>query len=127
MKSRGWFTRSSMNIPLGPFFVFTMIFMRCAFVLGFFPLIGESFVPVRIRILLAAVIAFALTPVAPVTAAQFPQTIGGIVMLILSEALFGFAVGFVGRVMFAIIQFAGQIAGEQMGFGLVNAIDPTGS
>ena len=64
-------------------------------------------------------------PVVPVSAAQWPETIGGMIMLVLSEGVFGFALGFVGRLLFAIVQFAGQLAGEQMGFGLINAIDPS--
>lgn len=113
------------QVPLDPFFVFLMILLRSAFVLGFFPLIGEQFVPMRVRLMLAFVISMALMPVAPVSAALWPTTIGGMVLHVLSEATLGFAIGFVGRILFAIIQFAGQIAGEQMGFGLVNAIDPS--
>ena len=41
--------------------------------------------------------------------------------------MLGFGVGLVGKILFAAVQFSGQLAGEQMGFGLVNAIDPTGS
>ncbi|MEN6625666.1 MAG: flagellar biosynthetic protein FliR [Candidatus Sumerlaeia bacterium] len=115
------------QIPLEPFYVFMLVLIRVGFIMAFFPLMGETFIPVRVRVLMAFVISLAIAPVAPVTAAQLPGSIMGFALLVLSEALFGFAIGFVGKIVFAIIQFAGQIAGEQMGFGLVNAIDPTGS
>jgi flagellar biosynthetic protein FliR len=115
------------QIPLVPFYVFMLVLIRIGFVMAFFPLMGESFVPLRARILLAIAISVALAPVVPVTAAQFPASIVVFAVMVLSEAMFGFSIGFIGRIVFAVIQFAGQIAGEQMGFGLVNAIDPTGS
>lgn len=115
------------SIPLDPVLVWLMVFLRTGLILAFFPLFGEGFVPLRIRVILGAVVAFALTPVVPITAAQFPDTTGGMVMMGASEALLGISVGLVGRGLFSVIQFAGQIGGEQMGFGLVNAIDPTGS
>ncbi len=115
------------SLPLGPVFVWLLVFLRVGFVLAFFPLVGERFVPARVRVLMAMVIALALAPVAPIDPAQFPLSIGGFVMLVLAEALLGFSIGFAGRLMFAIAQFSGQMAGEQMGFGMINAIDPTGS
>lgn len=115
------------TIPLQPFYVWLMVLLRTGFILGFFPLLGERFMPVKVRILLAMMLAIVIAPVAPVTAAQFPTSGSGMVMLVINEMLLGLGVGLIGRLMFAIIQFSGQIAGEQMGFGLINAIDPTGS
>jgi flagellar biosynthetic protein FliR len=101
--------------------------MRAGLILGFFPVIGERFVPVRVRIVLSGVIALALMPVVNVGASSFPQSGAATMALIGQEALLAFGIALIGRIMFATMQFAGQIAGEQMGFGLVNAIDPTGS
>lgn len=115
------------HVPIESFYVFMLVLMRIGFVITFFPLMGETFVPVRARILLAVAISLAIAPVVPVTAAQFPQTIVGFALMVVSEAMFGFSIGFVGKIVFAVVQFSGQIMGEQMGFGLVNAIDPTGS
>lgn len=115
------------TLPMGPVYVWIMIFLRAGFVLAFFPLFGEGFVPLRIRIVLAAVLALALTPVSPVSPGLFPTTMGGFAELAFTEALLGFGLGMIGKVLFAIVQFSGQLAGEQMGFGIVNAIDPTGS
>jgi len=47
------------------------------------------------------------------------------IMMVGSEAMLGFAIGLVGKIMFGIVQFSGQIAGEQMGFGLINTLDPS--
>lgn len=113
------------SIPLDPVYVWLMVFLRTALLLTFFPLFGEGFVPVKIRIVLAAATSFMLTPVVPLSADAFPSTLDGFVQLVASEALLGLSLGFVGRALFAVVQFSGQLAGEQMGFGIVNAINPT--
>lgn len=112
------------EIPLEPFYVWVMVFFRTVFLFTFFPVFGDGFVMMRVRVILAAVIALVLTPVVPVTAAHFPSTVAGMVALVASEALLGFSLGFIGRLLFAVVQFAGQIGGEQMGFGIINAINP---
>ncbi len=114
-------------LPLQPFFVWAMVFLRMACILTMFPLFGEKFIALRVRILLAAAIAIALTPVVPVQAEMFPLSLNGIIRLVMAEVLLGFGLALIGRILFAIVQFAGQLVGEQMGFGIVNSIDPTGS
>ena len=115
------------SIPLEPFYVWMMVFLRVGFVLFFFPVFGERFVPVRIRLVLAMVIAVALVPVSGLSVSDMPTSSSGLAIMVVSEALLGFSIGFVGRILFAIMQYAGQVAGEQMGFGMVNTLDPTGS
>ena len=115
------------TLPLLPAYVWFLVFLRAGLVLTFFPLIGEAFVRVRVRIILAGAIAFAIAPVVPVTAAMFPPALPQFIRLVASEAFLGFGIGLIGKVMFAIVQYSGQIAGEQMGFGIINAIDPTGA
>lgn len=112
---------------MGPVLVWLMVFLRTGFLMAFFPLFGDDFVPLRIRIVLAAVLAFVLAPVVPLSPDKFPVTTLAMLAMVASEALLGFSVGLVGRGLFAIVQFSGQIGGEQMGFGIVNSIDPTGS
>lgn len=115
------------TLPLEPFYVWCMVFLRTILVLSFFPLFGDQFIPLRVRLILAVMISFALSPVAPLTAAMFPGTMRGLIPLVLTETLLAAGMGLIGRIMFAIVQFSGQLAGEQMGFGIINAIDPTGS
>lgn len=115
------------QVPLAPFFAWCLVFLRVLFLFSFFPLWGERFVPVRIRILIAVVIAIAVAPVAPVTPAMFPLSVRGLLLVIATEALLGFGFALIGRILFAIVQFSGQIMGEQMGYGIINAIDPTES
>ena len=38
--------------------------------------------------------------------------------------MIGVIIGFTARLLFAAVQLAGQLVGFQMGFGIVNVIDP---
>jgi flagellar biosynthetic protein FliR len=109
-----------------PVYVWLMVFIRTAFILGFFPIFGEGFAPIRVRVMISLIVSLALAPVAPIDAADFPATAPAMAVFCASEALLGFSLGFVGKILFAIVRCAGQLGGAQMGFGIVNAIDPTG-
>lgn len=111
------------RIPLEPFYGWLLVFVRTGFILGLFPLIGERFIPVRIRLIMVMAVAAAIAPTVTIPTA-LPSTGIGYIMLILAEALLGISVALIGRILFAVIQYAGQIAGEQMGFGMINAINP---
>jgi flagellar biosynthetic protein FliR len=49
---------------------------------------------------------------------------GGYIMLILREILIGLMLGFTAYLMFTVVQVAGSFIDIQMGFGIVNVIDP---
>lgn len=115
------------SIPLAPILAWLMVFLRVGLILALFPLLGDAFVPVRVRIILAGVVSLALAPVSHVSGGMFPATGGGVVAMVAQEGILAFGVALIGHMMFGIIQYSGQLAGEQMGFGMINAIDPTGS
>jgi flagellar biosynthetic protein FliR len=47
-----------------------------------------------------------------------------LILVILKELLIGIMIGILGRFLFVGVQFGGQIIGFQMGFGVVNILDP---
>lgn len=113
------------SIPIDPALVWLLVFLRVGLIITFFPLFGEDFVPIRVRILLSMLVAFVLTPVVPFHADLFPKTVFGMGAMVASEAMLAFGIGLTGKALFGVIQFAGQVGGEQMGFGTVNSVDPT--
>ena len=52
-------------------------------------------------------------------------TAGGVVRVMFSEALVGLLIGLAVQFVFEAAQFAGQVMGMQVGFGLVNILDPS--
>ena len=115
----------NIEIPLSPVLMFLLAFLRVLFFLSFLPIFGDLFTPLRVRILLAATAAFVFAPLLAPGVAVLPSTFGEFFALMASEALLGMALGFVGRVLFGAVQFAGGIMGEQIGFNMAGVMDPS--
>jgi flagellar biosynthetic protein FliR len=99
-----------------------MVFLRVAAILFFAPFFGSEAIPARVKIPMALVIAFALaSSLGLPTVTRFPS---GWTLAIGGELLVGIAIGFVGRILIGAVEAGGQIVGLQMGFGIVNVIDP---
>jgi len=114
-----------LQIPIQPILVFLLVLIRVLFFFFFMPVFGEVFTPIRVRILLSATVAFVLTPLLSTSAAiSFPQSIGQFLFIMAPEALLGMAFGLVGSILFGTVQFAGQIMGEEIGFGMAAVVDP---
>jgi flagellar biosynthetic protein FliR len=98
--------------------------VRVGFIILFLPMWGEMMLPAKVRILLVLALALVLTPVVHVDLSAYPSTLGGMLYAVGMEAIFGFCVGFLVRLLFTSAQVAGQIAGEQMGFAVANVLAP---
>ncbi|HSR50951.1 MAG TPA: flagellar biosynthetic protein FliR [Acidobacteriota bacterium] len=103
---------------------FALLLARVGGLMTFAPFWGSFSVSPSIRVVLA----FALTVVLfPVIGAQLvipsfdPLTL---VLGLLSEVAVGLMLGLVGQIFLAALQMAGTVMGFQMGFSLVNVIDP---
>jgi len=88
----------------------------------FTPFLGGNAVPLRIKAGLAVAITVLLYPVcAP---GVLPATVWDAGRLLLGETLVGLLIGLAVQFVFDAAQFAGQLMGMQVGFGLVNILDP---
>ncbi|NUP88735.1 MAG: flagellar biosynthetic protein FliR [Candidatus Sumerlaeia bacterium] len=102
----------------------TAILIRVSLIVTFLPVLGEDFAPVRVRALLALALTACLIPVVPVHAGALPETTGELAVLMIPEFILGLLLGLTARLVFAAVQFAGQLAGEQIGFGIASIFDP---
>lgn len=88
------------------------------------PVLSMRMVPRRVRIALAFLVVLAAEPSLPPPAQVMlnsPQAL----MVLLQQVLIGAAVGFAARVVFAAIEFAGELVGLQMGLNFASFFDPT--
>jgi flagellar biosynthetic protein FliR len=113
------------SIPIEPVLGFFLVFARVGFFFAFLPIYGDAFAPNRIRILLSLVVALLFAPLVEVNLAVFPQTVWDLAGFLLPEALLGLSLGFVGRLFFAAVQFAGSVMGHELGFQMADILDPT--
>jgi flagellar biosynthetic protein FliR len=88
----------------------------------FAPFFGSLTIPVRVK----AMLVLALTAlVYPMTASKIPQmNISQWPMMVFSELIIGVTLGVATNIVFDGVQMAGQVLSVQMGYSLVNIMDP---
>lgn len=103
--------------------VFVLVFFRLAGMMIFAPLFGSSRIPKRIKVLITAVLALALTPgiARPV---PLPDTTWALAVGIGGEMIFGLAMGMMMSFVFIAVQWAGEMIGQQMGLDLSSIFSP---
>jgi flagellar biosynthetic protein FliR len=95
-------------------------------VMGLFtsaPVLSMKVIPRRVRVSLAILIvvcAQASLPEMPTVALNSPEAL----MVIAQQVLIGLTLGFAARVVFAAIEFAGELVGLQMGLNFASFFDP---
>lgn len=96
--------------------------LRVSGLMLFAPFFGSASIAPRIKIGLVIAITALLYPVyatqvGPIVTAQWPMVVG-------SEMLVGMAIGLTTSAVFEAAQLAGQVLSVQMGYSLVNILDP---
>lgn len=102
-----------------------LIFMRVGTMMFVAPVFGGSTVPTQTRILFSLLLSLILLPMVSVPLTALPLDLAPMAWLGINEALVGLVIGVSFVFIFAAIQYAGQIIDFQMGFAIVNLIDPT--
>ncbi|MFZ5814009.1 MAG: flagellar biosynthetic protein FliR [Bacillota bacterium] len=86
------------------------------------PVFSNRFVPPQLRFALSFLLAFAILPG---VAAPAPLPDGaGLLIAVLMEMLTGLVIGFITALVLAVMQIAGALIDLDMGFTLVNVLDP---
>jgi flagellar biosynthetic protein FliR len=98
------------------------IALRISGVMSFAPFLGSSSIPARIKAVFTLAFTALLYPVCPVPVAVLTPM--GWSKVVLGEAALGLAMGLCLQFIFEGVLLAGQVGGFQLGFSLVNIIDP---
>lgn len=103
---------------------FAVVLFRIGGIVVFAPFFSSYFIPLQVRVVVALVATVALVPSLPL--GQVPTGIDAFRMLIMlvGETMIGVVLGLVSLFIFAGMQLAGQIISFQLGFAIVNVIDP---
>ncbi|WP_422445797.1 flagellar biosynthetic protein FliR [Thermoanaerobacterium sp. DL9XJH110] len=104
---------------------FLLVLFRCMGFLMLTPVFGRREFPVQARIGLAALLSFIIYPLA--TEISYTGGLWDLAILAVKETTVGVAVGYITLLMFSALYVAGEIIDMQMGFGIVNVIDPQSS
>ncbi|MCX2780112.1 flagellar biosynthetic protein FliR [Microbulbifer thermotolerans] len=100
-------------------------FMRISAFLMAAPLLGHSAVPARVKVGLSALLAAAVAPGLPPTP-EVPVWSWAGLGIIVEQTLIGAAMGLALRVMFSVVQAAGEYIGLQMGLAFATFLTPDG-
>lgn len=98
-------------------------FMRIGAMFSAVPILSARSVPVRIRIILALLIAWILLPVLPAPPVVDLISVESLIISIF-QVLIGVAMGFILQMVFAAFIIAGQSIAMAMGLGFASIIDP---
>jgi flagellar biosynthetic protein FliR len=91
----------------------------------FLPILGAANVPRHVKIGLSAITAALIFPLLDTKAVSVDMDLLQMAVLVASEAMIGIATAFLINLMLSSVQIAGSFIDFQVGFGIVNVIDPT--
>jgi flagellar biosynthetic protein FliR len=103
---------------------FLLVFVRITGIFMMTPIFGSRNIPARVKAGLALIIAYVLFPLVFNNMAVLPESFIPYILLVAGELIVGLIIGFVSSLLFSAIQMAGQILDMQIGFGIINMIDP---
>jgi len=86
------------------------------------PVVGGSFVPTRVRLLLALALTIVIAPVIPIASIPEVLSVAGLVTMT-QEIAIGVVLGFLVQLVFDAIALGGQVIGMSMGLGFAVFLD----
>lgn len=117
--------------PLLPFpspkeiIIFMLVLSRVAGIFAALPVFGGRRIPTRIKAFLVFMITLVCFPTLAVALPQMPSDVFTLALLAFSEVMVGLTLAFITQIIFAAVEFSGQIIGMQMGLTISSILDPT--
>ena len=112
------------RIDLDQIRIFLLVMIRCSVVLFFLPIFGSRNWPLLAKMGFVILLSFILFPKAREQAWALPALVTDYGLVVVTELLFALCLGLGINLVFAAIQMGGQVVGFQLGFSIVNVIDP---
>jgi flagellar biosynthetic protein FliR len=117
--------------PLLPFptprevIFFMLVLSRVAGIFAALPVFGGRRLPLRIRAITVFMITLVCFPALSVTPPEVPTDVFTLALLAFSEVMIGLTLAFITQIIFAAVEFSGQIIGMQMGLTISSILDPS--
>lgn len=116
-----------MEIPLGIAFngidAFLLILVRMTGLFVIAPIFGRRNIPAYLKVGFALLTSFILVNLIKLPALNYTNVLE-YMFLVIKEFLVGITLGYVAYLLFTAVHLAGQIIDMQIGFGMVNVMDP---
>lgn len=108
----------------GDLLSFFLTLFRISVVLFLLPFFGGNSIPKPVKATLVLVLSLAVWPQLSFPGTLFPAHGIDMALMFIGELLLGLILGLLVNILFGAVQFGGQIIGFQMGFAMVNVMDP---
>ncbi|MHB0886713.1 MAG: flagellar biosynthetic protein FliR [Bacillota bacterium] len=102
---------------------YLLIVARTSGIFSVAPFLGSKYIPATVRAAMALLVSLMLLPLVPVAPVGADNLIGYTAALA-TEAVIGLAIGYASLLVLVGVQVAGQILDLDMGFSIVNVVDP---
>src|SRR5471030_2737388 len=104
---------------------FMLVFARIGAMVMLLPGLGETNIPVRIKLAIALLLTLVILPLHRAAYHVDMQSITPLLVLMLHEIVIGIVLGATARVTLSALQVAGSVIAQQLGLGFVTSVDPT--
>ncbi|MDD4112077.1 MAG: flagellar biosynthetic protein FliR [Herbinix sp.] len=112
-----------MTFTIADFEIFLLILVRMSGFIYTAPLFSLKNVPVRVKAGFSIFLSIILFYTIPLSEAEYIGVIG-FAILVLKEAIAGALMGLFSNIAYHILAFAGQIMDMEIGFSMINQLDP---
>jgi flagellar biosynthesis protein FliR len=103
---------------------FLLTLFRVSLVVFLLPFFGGEGAPVPVKAALCLVLSMGIWPTLSFPGELFPGNGLSLMLMLLGELVIGLVLGLVVMFLFAAVQTGGQLIGFQMGFAMINVVDP---
>jgi flagellar biosynthesis protein FliR len=105
---------------------FMLVFARIGAMVMLLPGLGETNIPVRIKLAIALLLTLIILPLHRAAYhVDLQASLTPLLVQMVYEIIIGVVLGATARVTLAALQVAGSVIAQQMGLGFVTAVDPT--
>ncbi|HOB92063.1 MAG: flagellar biosynthetic protein FliR [Bacillota bacterium] len=116
---------NALNLTHEGFAVFFLVLARCSGIFGFSPVLSGMQIPMQVKIGLSFFIAVTTFQVVIATSSYtVPDNVFEYALAVAAELFVGLCIGFVTALVMTCVQVAGTVIDFEMGFGMVNVVDP---
>jgi flagellar biosynthetic protein FliR len=112
------------DVPIERVQVLLFLLTRCSGIFIFTPILGNVSAPMPVRIILSCSLSYLLTLTSPLPKLPLPLDLPMLLFGLAGELMIGLVIGFAAQIVFAGLQYSGQLIGFQIGLSFVNAVDP---
>jgi flagellar biosynthetic protein FliR len=104
---------------------FMLVFARVGAMVMLLPGLGETNIPVRIKLAIALLLTLIILPLHRADYHIDMGSMAALLVMMVYEILIGIVLGATARVTLAALQVSGAVIAQQLGLGFVTSVDPT--